>query len=166
MIFQEFVREVCQGKPAEAARIIEGATGQRLGYARAHRWFRTPSPMSLPYARIVVQGTNGMCTLEELIDADIIGRSFTFADDDAAVERQYVAKRLAARELELRQLLAARKLGRTIETVEREVKQLRMRLGKLDGAEPRRRGRPAPDAAAAAAPSRKRRRKTADAAAA
>lgn len=160
MIFQEFVREVCGGKPGEAARVIEDATGQPIGYARAHRWFRTPSPISLPFARVIVAGTNGRCTLEELIDPEVIAGRFVFEAEDAAGERRFVESRLAARERELRQLLAARRLGRTIEVVEREVKQLKQRLSKLS-AEPRRRGRPNADAAVPAAQSRKRRRKNA-----
>lgn len=165
MIFQEFVREVCDGKPAEAARVIEDATGQPIGYARAHRWYRNPSPISVQFARLIVQGTGGRCTLEELVDPEVIASRFKFEDDPAA-ERRHLEQRLAQRERELKQLQALQRLGRTIDTTTREVKQLRARLAKLGETAPRRRGRPVEQQPETDTPPRKRRRKNAAPAAA
>lgn len=168
MIFQEYVRECCEGRPGDAARLIEQSTGMPIGYHRAHRWFHSPAPIPLGYARAIVQATSGRCSLEELIDPEIIAGRFKF-DDDPEAERKFVETRLALRQRELRQLEAFAKLGRTLPELRREVASLTQRLERLRSASPpaaRKRGRPARDAAAEVAPSRRRRRRPASAAAA
>lgn len=171
MIFQQFVRECCAGKPAEAGRLVENVTGVALGYQRLHRWYRYPQPMPVAAARLVVKASEGKCTLDELLDPELIAQAFKFEPSDAALERRFLQGRLAARERELRQLEQAQRLGRTLGDVQREVRQLRARLERLSEVSlptaPRKRGRPAREPSSSAVPAapRKRGRRPAAAAA-
>lgn len=143
MIFQEWVKHCCDARPAEAYKRIEaaGGSGLLLGYQRIYRWYRTPTPLSLALARVVVKASEGKCTLEELTDADAIGLRFEFDSADAASERRLLAQRIERCERELRQLESL--VTRSVDERRTELKQLRGRLARVATDAPQRKqGRP------------------------
>jgi len=171
MIFQAFIQQECGGKSAEAVRLF-AAQGHYIDYQRAHRWYRQPCVMPLTLARAFVAASGGKCTLEELIDLDVIIERFDFAASEPADELAYVSAQLRRRETELtalEQLMSKLSKGKSVADLQRDVTSLRKRQERLqarvssvDAPPPRKRGRPSTVAPEA----RKRGRRKAPAAAA
>jgi hypothetical protein len=70
----------CDGRPSEAIKRIE-LVGP-VDRSRVYRAMRKPLAFPARFARTVVEATGGECTLEELIDTDVIARSFVWTNPD------------------------------------------------------------------------------------
>lgn len=146
MIFQQYVRQCCGSSAAEAHRRL-AAHGTALSYQQVFRYLNRPRPMPIAVARVVVEATEGQCSLDELIDANLILASFDFEASDSvearAIERKALTARIEQREREVGQLEAAARLG-PLADLQRDLRALRLRLDQLDAElrAPRKRGRP------------------------
>lgn len=80
MIFQAWVMSRCDGKPTEAFRRIE-AYGP-IDRSRVYRALRKPVAFPVRLARLIVEASDGACTMAELIDAELIAKSFVWTNPD------------------------------------------------------------------------------------
>lgn len=131
MIFQQWVNAACDGKPATAARKIEASSGGAVAYGAVYRYYRNPRAMPVPLARAVVQASDGACSMEELIDADLIAEHFLFADVSHERERLNLKAQRWQRELQGLEARAKR-LERIRANAQRQLQSLRARIERLE----------------------------------